>query len=136
MAPERKHEDKPERLAAGLRANQTRTRPRRARKGPLRAQPGRNTVVELRDGMLVNFIYDLTGLGSFADDLRKAIQMTFHGFAIPVMPLQSIRKSKAAVRRDKDPAHIHGIDKVLRLRGTASRATAAHSTRRPRSTGK
>ena len=75
----------------------------------------RNTVVELRDGMLVNFIYEVTGLGSFAAELRKARKMKFHGCEIPVMPLESIRKSKAAVMRDKDPAHIHYIDETLRL---------------------
>jgi hypothetical protein len=75
----------------------------------------RNTVVELSDGMLVNFIYAVNGLGSFATELRKARVMTFKGCDIPVMPLESIRKSKAAVMRDKDPAHIHYIDQTLRL---------------------
>ena len=76
----------------------------------------RNTVVELSDGMLVNFIYEVTGLGGFAAELRKARQLKFYGCEIPVMPLESIRKSKAAVMRDKDPAHIHYIDETLRLR--------------------
>jgi hypothetical protein len=75
----------------------------------------RNTVVELSDGMLVNFIYEVTGLESFASELRKARKLTFHGCEIPVMPLESIRKSKAAVMRDKDPAHIYSIDETLRL---------------------
>ncbi len=75
----------------------------------------RNTVVELSDGMLVNFIYEVTGLGSFAVELRKAHKLRFHGCEIPVMPLESIRKSKAAVMRDKDPAHIHAIDQTLKL---------------------
>ncbi len=34
------------------------------------------------------------------------------------MPLESIRRSKAAVMRDKDLAHIHYIDQTLRLRHT------------------
>ena len=76
----------------------------------------RNTVVELSDGMLVNFIYEVTGLGSFAVELRKARRLKFHGCLVPVMPLESIRKSKAAVMRDKDAAHIHYIDETLRLR--------------------
>ena len=75
----------------------------------------RNTVVELIDGMLVNFIYEVTGLASFASELRKVHVLKFHGFKMPVMPLESIRKSKAAVMRDKDPAHIYYIDQVLRL---------------------
>jgi hypothetical protein len=76
----------------------------------------RNTIVELSDGMLINFIYTVDGLASFATELRKACVMKFHGCNIPVMPLESIRKSKAAVMRDKDPAHIHYIDETLRLR--------------------
>ncbi|MEI2725597.1 MAG: hypothetical protein V9H26_19405 [Verrucomicrobiota bacterium] len=79
----------------------------------------RNTVVELSDGMLVNFIYEVTGLGGFAAELRKARKLKFYGCEIPVMPLESIRKSKAAVMRDKDPAHIHYIDETLRLRRAA-----------------
>lgn len=79
----------------------------------------RNTIVELSDGMLVNFIYEVTGLAGFAVELKKARKMKFHGCEIPVMPLESIRKSKAAVMRDKDPAHIHAIDETLRLRRAA-----------------
>jgi hypothetical protein len=75
----------------------------------------RNTVVELADGMLVNFIFKVTGLSSFAAELRKAKLLRFRGCAIPVMPLESIRKSKAAILREKDPAHIHAIDQMLRL---------------------
>lgn len=79
----------------------------------------RNTVVELSDGMLVNFIYEVTGLGGFAAELKRAHNLKFHGCEIPVMPLESIRKSKAAAMRDKDPAHIHYIDKTLRLQRKA-----------------
>jgi hypothetical protein len=79
----------------------------------------RNTVVELSDGLLVNFIYEVTGLGSFAAEFRKACALKFNGCEIPVMPLESIRKSKMAVMRDKDPAHIHYIEEVLRLRKKA-----------------
>ena len=76
----------------------------------------RNTVVELRDGMLVNFIFKVTGLADFSTEFRKARVLKFHGCDVPVMPLESIRKSKAAVMRDKDPAHIHYIDETLRLK--------------------
>jgi hypothetical protein len=76
----------------------------------------RNTVVELSDGMLVNFIFSVDGLAGFATELKKARVLRFHGCEIPVMPLESIRKSKATVMRDKDPAHIHSIDETLRLK--------------------
>ena len=79
----------------------------------------RNTVVELSDGMLVNFIYEVAGVGGFAAELRKARKLRFHGCVVPVMPLESIRKSKVAVMRDKDAAHIHYIDEALRLRKKA-----------------
>jgi len=79
------------------------------------AEMVRNTVVELSDGMLVNFIYAVDGVASFATELRKARILKFHGCDIPVMPLQSIRKSKAALMRDKDPVHIHYIDETMRL---------------------
>lgn len=75
----------------------------------------RNKVVELSDGMLVNFIHEVTGLGGFATELRKARKLKFHGCLVPVMPLESIWKSKTAVMRAKDPAHIHYIDETLRL---------------------
>ena len=81
----------------------------------------RNTVVELADGMLVNFIYNVSGLASFATELRKVRVLKFHGCDIPVMPLESIRRSKAAVMRDKDLAHIHYIDRTLRLLRAKSR---------------
>ncbi len=75
----------------------------------------RNTVVELSGGTLVNFIYEVTGLKSFAVEFRKTRKLQFHGLQIPVMPLESIRRSKLAVMRPKDPVHIHSIDETLRL---------------------
>jgi len=81
----------------------------------LGAQMVRNTVVELSDGMLVNFIYEVTGLKSFGTEFRKTRKLNFHGEIIPVMPLKSIRQSKMAVMRPKDEAHIHYIDETLGL---------------------
>ncbi len=82
----------------------------------LGAKMVRNTVVELSDGMLVNFIFEVTGLKSFAAEFRKARKLSFHGLMVPVMPLESIRRSKMAVRRPKDEAHIFYIGETLRLR--------------------
>jgi hypothetical protein len=75
----------------------------------------RNTVVELSDGALVNFVYAVTGLRSFATEYAQARKLNFCGLRVPVMRLESIRKSKAAVMRPKDAAHIHSIDETLRL---------------------
>src|SRR6266436_3038748 len=153
MTTKHEYENKPQRLAKNLPADQTRSRSRRARKNSLRAKSGgntggavadernvsplirlvgalraekirfqligmsaavlqgvpvvthdvdlwidlpprqymtpvnvalrqgakmiRNTVVELADGMLVNFIYDVSGLASFATELRKARVLRF-----------------------------------------------------------
>ncbi len=74
----------------------------------------RNTVVELADGTLVNFIFEVTGLRSFPAELRRAKMLRFHGLSVPVMPLELIRKSKAAIQRPKDATHIHYIDETLR----------------------
>jgi hypothetical protein len=74
-----------------------------------------NTVAELADGTLVNFIFEVTGLKDFAAELRKARILEFHGLAVPVMPLESIRKSKAAILRPKDTPHIYYIDETLRV---------------------
>jgi len=49
-------------------------------------------------------------------ELRKSHKLNFHGLVVPVMPLESIRKSKAAIMRPKDSAHIHYIDETLRAR--------------------
>jgi hypothetical protein len=82
----------------------------------------RNTVVELRDGLLVNFIYQVTGLGSFASEWRKARRLKFHGCDVPVMPLESIRQSKLAVMREKDSVHVHYIEQTLRLMRPSKKA--------------
>ena len=56
----------------------------------------RNTVVELRDGTLVNFVYEVTGLGKFATEFHRAIMLSFHGQKVAVMPLESIQKSNGS----------------------------------------
>jgi len=81
----------------------------------------RNTVVELVDGTLVHFIFEVTGVKDFASELRKSIRLNFHGLVIPVMPLELIRKSKTALMRPKDAAHIYYIDETLRALKAAGR---------------
>jgi len=82
----------------------------------LGAKMVRNTIVELSDGMLVNFIFEVSGLQSFAAELSTARRLNFHGMTIPVMPLESIRRSKVAAKRPKDEVHIFYIDQTLRLK--------------------
>jgi hypothetical protein len=81
----------------------------------LGAKMVRNTIVELKDGTLVNFIYEVTGLKNFATEFRRVKKLNFHGLTIPVMPLESIRNSKMATMRPKDEAHIYYINEILRL---------------------
>jgi hypothetical protein len=76
----------------------------------------RNTVLELSDETLVNFVYSVTGLGSFARENGKAVKLPFHGLTIAVLPLERIRKSKLAVGRPKDLVHVHQIENTLKLK--------------------
>jgi hypothetical protein len=77
------------------------------------AQVLRNTVVELTDGTLVNFVYEVTGLPAFAGVIGKAKMMIWGGVEVAVLPLELIRKSKEAIRRPKDLLHIELIRQRL-----------------------
>ena len=80
----------------------------------LGAKPAADTVVYLDDGTPVNFVYQVTGLGPFARELVKAVRLPFHGRLVPVLSLQRICKSKAAIGRDKDKLHLRQIAEFLR----------------------
>lgn len=73
-----------------------------------------NTVVYLEDGTPVNFVYEVTGLGSFARERKHVIDLKFYGHRVPVLKLERIQKSKAAIGRDKDKLHISLIRDFLR----------------------
>ncbi len=73
----------------------------------------RNTVVELSDRTLVNFVYEVTGLPEFARVIKKARKVTWNGMKVAVLPLELIKKSKAAIRRPKDLLHIKLIEQRL-----------------------
>lgn len=79
----------------------------------LGAQAVRNTVVELRDGTLVNFVYEVTGLPAFEKVIGQAKKLKWHGVNVAVLPLELIQKSKAAIRRPKDLLHIELIRQRL-----------------------
>ena len=87
------------------------------------AQFVRNTVVELADGSLINFVYAVTGLGSFAREFPHARLLPFAGEKIHVMPLKLIKKSKEAIRRPKDLVHLEymaGLHQMKRARAKSS----------------
>jgi len=62
---------------------------------------------------LVNFFYEVTGLPKFADVIKKARKVTWGGMRVAVLPLELIKKSKAAIRRPKDLLHIKLIEQRL-----------------------
>ncbi len=77
---------------------------------------GANTVVFLDDGTPVNFVYEVTGLGTFRSELRHTHPMRLRGVEVPVLDLSRIRKSKQAIRQTKDLLHLELIAEFLRCR--------------------
>lgn len=75
----------------------------------------RNTVVALTDGTQVNFVYRVDGLGSFASEWKRARFVRWHGMRVPVLPLESILKSKRAIMRPKDIAHLPLLKRTIAL---------------------
>lgn len=65
-----------------------------------------NTVVELSDGSLVNFLYEVHGLAGFAREFKRARKLRWVGLTVPVLPLERIYRSKQFVARPKDLAHL------------------------------
>lgn len=88
-----------------------------------------NTVIELQDGTLVNFVYEPGGLRSFNTEYRQARWLQWNGARVKVLPLERIRASKLAAGRPKDAAHIPLIDAVLLASKAAAKAPL--SARRP-----
>lgn len=80
-----------------------------------------NTVVYLEDGTPVNFVYEVTGLGSFARERRHFIRLEWQGRDVPFLNLERIQKSKEAIRRDKDILHIKLIEDFLNCRCASRR---------------
>ena len=72
------------------------------------------TLYVLADGKVVNFLFEITGLKNFAAEYRNALLVKMEGLPIKVLPLARILKSKKAILRDKDIAHIPRIEKVLK----------------------
>ena len=72
------------------------------------------TVVALSDDTLVNFLYRIDGLGDFEAEARAAVKLRWLGLRVDVLPLESIIKSKRAVARPKDIAHLPLLEQTLR----------------------
>ncbi len=89
------------------------------------------TVVALRDDTLVNFLYRVDGLGSFECEVKNALQLRWLGMRVPVLPLASIIRSKEAVAREKDVAHLPLLRKVAKLAAHLKRRKPARSPAKP-----
>ncbi len=79
-----------------------------------------NTVVELSDNTLVNFVYKTTGLESFAVEYRRSPSIHWCGIPVKVLGLDRIAASKRAIGRPKDIAHLPLLETVI----AAQRLTA------------
>jgi hypothetical protein len=82
-----------------------------------------NTVVELTDGSLVNFLYRVDGLRSFAAEYRRALRIQWLSFEVAVLPLDRIYLSKRSVGRPKDLAHLPLIKQVLQIRKQVAKSS-------------
>jgi hypothetical protein len=80
-----------------------------------------NTVVYLEDGTPVNFVYEVTGLGSFAREWRHIVWLEWNGRKVPFLSLERIQASKQAIRRVKDILHIKLIEDFLNCRRASRR---------------
>jgi hypothetical protein len=75
--------------------------------------------VVLSDGSLINFTYYVDGLKSFKEELKTSRRLKLFGQIVPVLSLERICASKAAVRRPKDRVHLFYLRQAIRLRGKA-----------------
>ncbi len=73
------------------------------------------TVVALSDNTFVNFFYRIDGLEDFEAESGAVVKLDWLGLRVAVLPLQSIIKSKRAVARPKDIAHLPLLEQTLRV---------------------
>ena len=81
-----------------------------------------NTVVELSDGSLVNFLYRVDGLRSFQHEYKQARRIRWLGMMVSVLPLARIYQSKRFVGRPKDVAHLPLLKQTMMLKKRARRS--------------
>jgi hypothetical protein len=85
------------------------------------AQVRANTVVELRDGSLVNFLYEMHGLHSFEHEYLRANRIRWLETQVAVLPLERIYASKKFVGRPKDLAHLPLLEQTMQLKRLSHR---------------
>ena len=74
------------------------------------------TLYVLEDGKVMNFVFSVDGLRSFAAEYRNALTFKIEGLAVKVLPLERVLKSRKTIMREKDLGHIPEIEKVLKAR--------------------
>lgn len=74
-----------------------------------------NTVVDLSDGSIVNFLYEVHGLRTFKTEYRQAKRLQWLGAEVRVLPLDRIYASKKFVGRPKDLAHLPLLEQTMNL---------------------
>lgn len=71
------------------------------------------SAVILKGEHLVNFLYAVTGLNSFAYESRQAVTIDWLGRKVKVLPLGRILHSKKTILRPKDLAHIVELETLI-----------------------
>ena len=86
----------------------------------LGAKPWAKTVVELRDGSMVNFLYEVHGLRGFSHEHSRAKRIQWLDQEVALLPLQRIHASKKFVGRPKDLAHLPLLEQTMKLQRAIS----------------
>ena len=73
------------------------------------------TVVELVDGSMVNFLYEVDGLSGFRSEYTRAKRIQWLNHEVAVLPLERIYASKKFVGRPKDLAHLPLLEQTMKL---------------------
>jgi hypothetical protein len=92
--------------------------------------PMARTMYGLSDGSVVNFIFSMTGLRSFAQEYARSHELIWNGLKIRVLPLERIYKSKRASAREKDVAHLPLLRRAIRGRRLAATIRVHKKTQR------
>lgn len=87
----------------------------------LGGDPVAKTAGYLRDGSLINFLFQIDGLQSFSTEYKRCDKLSWNGRRIPVLPLRRLLKSKRFISRPKDIAHIPIIEETIRLKNETAR---------------
>jgi hypothetical protein len=73
-----------------------------------------NTVFIFPGDLIVNFLYTVTGLGTFALEFRGARHLNWLGLRrVPTLPVARIYRSKNVIRRPKDLAHMAVLKQLM-----------------------